>query len=933
MGNLTTAQATRQAVSAQWALNQLGAQNYYNLCERFIENAYGTSGQYRSAAAASGSLMSNTDMADADVGDLVFFRPDASNGNYGHVGIYVGNGEMVSATNSGITRDRLDSPYWSKLLVGFGDPPDQWQGRSGDEGLLQGAANLVEKAQNFVGNVTGASKARATAQWGGAGQWLPQIAAAAEKYDIPVNLLAAKVNVESGGNPNATSPAGAKGLLQLMPATARGLGVTDVNDPVQNLDAGAKYFRQMYDQQGNWDDALRAYNAGPNGNWNNAETINHVKKVNQWADTIADAVGTGGGGEVSGQRGGEPPNVTRAKQAASSTWASFWDKLNQMNQDAQGAAAGIGSARDRFLRQRGSLPDPSALPRTSPTGQQSAAGQVGDFFSGVGSAVQGALSAGQRGQYPWGTGPGGTGPLFGGPGGGPGGGAPPSGPGGGPGGGPPGGGDIIDPTTGAPVSRSPMAPGVTGAAAGGGQPGGPGGGERKKPQGWVDPATISNPAYMGIIGQWNQALEAAQIAQDALSRIDPNDKSDDALIARRTAQGQLDKANDLVRGLAPTTANIIQAAEKEEGGQFAPGTSGKQKKFTIVKRNPQTGAWETQVIDNPAWEEDASIQTQRLSNTGALERQNAADKAALARTQAEIAGRQGISGAEIASREKISGAEIASREGIANLNATTSRVTTALNAAVQQRSQDIEAAIRAGDLSLREGTEQFNQWYKQNVEAPLAILGQQRQTEQYKVQAQEAITNRARGQSEHERGVANIGQQMWQGAAQAYNQMIPLTTGAGWGEGFQQNLTGQGYTPHAGASYNVPESLDAFATRKVAEMLKGVSPYAQNILSAQGQVGNPGQAMGGNDMTALTNQATGVASNALANPFVMPGLPQFQLPPSVDIAGIAGSGMDGNLTGQLDQYMPTYEYGGGNGQGNDMVFDNVDWTKIGQGVS
>jgi hypothetical protein len=276
---------------------------------------------------------------------------------------------------------------------------------------------------------------------------------------------------------------------------------------------------------------------------------------------------------------------------------------------------------------------------------------------------------------------------------------------------------------------------------------------------------------------------------------------------------------------------------------------------------------------------------------------------------AEAASRERISGAEIASRERLGGAEIASREGIANLNATTSRVTTALSAAVQQRSQDIEAQIRQGDLSLREGTEQFNQWYKQNVEAPLAILQQQRETERYKIEQQNAVTQRATGQAEHERGVAQIGQQMWGQAAQAYNQMIPLTVGEGWGQGFQQNLAAGGgqYTPNQGATFNVPEDLDAFATRKVAEMLKGVSPYAASIAGAEGQIGAPGQAMSGQQMTGLQQQATGVASNALSNPFTMPKLPQMQMPGQVDIAGLAGAGMpNGQLTEELDQYIPSY---------------------------
>ena len=87
------------------------------------------------------SLFKTADPAQADAGDLVFFRRDTSNGGAGHAAIYLGNGEMVGATNAGVTRDRLDSPYWTKLLVGFGDPPAAWKGRSGGStaALEQGA--------------------------------------------------------------------------------------------------------------------------------------------------------------------------------------------------------------------------------------------------------------------------------------------------------------------------------------------------------------------------------------------------------------------------------------------------------------------------------------------------------------------------------------------------------------------------------------------------------------------------------------------------------------------------------------------------------------------------------------------------------------------------------------------------------------------------
>lgn len=74
--------------------------------------------------------------------------------------------------------------------------------------------------------------------------------------------MAALVQVESGGNPKAVSKKGAIGLTQLMPETAKELGVNPY-DPWQNLLGGAKYLRQQYERFGSWAKALAAYNAGP----------------------------------------------------------------------------------------------------------------------------------------------------------------------------------------------------------------------------------------------------------------------------------------------------------------------------------------------------------------------------------------------------------------------------------------------------------------------------------------------------------------------------------------------------------------------------------------------------------------------------------------------------------------------------------------------
>jgi soluble lytic murein transglycosylase-like protein len=116
------------------------------------------------------------------------------------------------------------------------------------------------------------------------GTYLAVAQAAARKHDIPEDLFLRLVQQESGWNPNAVSPKGATGLAQLMPGTARALGV-DINDPEQNLEGGARYLRAMYDKFGSWRLALAAYNAGPGAVEKHggippyAETKNYVKAI------------------------------------------------------------------------------------------------------------------------------------------------------------------------------------------------------------------------------------------------------------------------------------------------------------------------------------------------------------------------------------------------------------------------------------------------------------------------------------------------------------------------------------------------------------------------------------------------------------------------------------------------------------------------------
>ncbi len=86
---------------------------------------------------------------------------------------------------------------------------------------------------------------------------------AASLYNVPLNLLKAMGKAESGFDANAVSPAGAQGVMQLMPATARSLGVEDPFDARSNIMGGAKYISQQLNKyNGNIDLALAAYNAG-----------------------------------------------------------------------------------------------------------------------------------------------------------------------------------------------------------------------------------------------------------------------------------------------------------------------------------------------------------------------------------------------------------------------------------------------------------------------------------------------------------------------------------------------------------------------------------------------------------------------------------------------------------------------------------------------
>jgi soluble lytic murein transglycosylase-like protein len=97
---------------------------------------------------------------------------------------------------------------------------------------------------------------------GGTAAFKDLIAGAAQRHEVDPNLVRAVMAAESGGNPEARSPVGAIGLMQLMPGTAKDLGVADPADPAQNVEGGAKYLAALTKRFG-LEHGVAAYNAGP----------------------------------------------------------------------------------------------------------------------------------------------------------------------------------------------------------------------------------------------------------------------------------------------------------------------------------------------------------------------------------------------------------------------------------------------------------------------------------------------------------------------------------------------------------------------------------------------------------------------------------------------------------------------------------------------
>ena len=192
---------------------------------------------------------------------------------------------------------------------------------------------------------------------------------ASDTYGVPVQLLKAVAKAESNFNPTAESSAGAKGIMQLMPGTAKSLGVTNAFDPEQNIMGGANYLSQMISQvHGNVEVGLAAYNAGP-GNVQKyhgippfKETQNYVAKVmadyNNNTNLVAGTV--------------------TASTSADSTTAASTAAASQTTDPLSGITAKDLSTMMSLYRYQTEL---SALAINSDSGDDSSSGTGTDLFS------------------------------------------------------------------------------------------------------------------------------------------------------------------------------------------------------------------------------------------------------------------------------------------------------------------------------------------------------------------------------------------------------------------------------------------------------------------------------------------------------------------------------------------------------------------------
>lgn len=188
-------------------------------------------------------------MANAIRGDILLW----TNGSTPyHVAIYLGDNKILEAPRTGLKVRATDVYHTSKIT-------------SVRRIVPEGAGSTAGGNAGFPTTANGAAL-RAKIQADGGGAYAEMFVAAGQKHNVNPALLAAIASKESGFNPNARSYAGAVGLMQFMPATAAGMGLSNPADPAQSIEAGARYMRQLLNgTNGDIDRAVLGYNRGAGG--------------------------------------------------------------------------------------------------------------------------------------------------------------------------------------------------------------------------------------------------------------------------------------------------------------------------------------------------------------------------------------------------------------------------------------------------------------------------------------------------------------------------------------------------------------------------------------------------------------------------------------------------------------------------------------------
>ena len=218
------------------------------------------------------------DLASARPGDLVVMDGGS------HIGIYVGDGKMLHAPHKGEVvkiSTVWETPTAIRRVLGEGGST---AGTTGAAASTLATASLALDASAARPSAIRSDVSSAVARYE------PLFSAATERYGLPAGLLAAVAQQESGGDASAVSPAGARGLMQLMPATARGLGA-DPMDPASAVDGAARLLQQhlrRYD--GSVPLALAAYNAGP-GAVDRYDGVPPYRETQQYVAKISAALG------------------------------------------------------------------------------------------------------------------------------------------------------------------------------------------------------------------------------------------------------------------------------------------------------------------------------------------------------------------------------------------------------------------------------------------------------------------------------------------------------------------------------------------------------------------------------------------------------------------------------------------------------------------